>query len=158
VAADGLPGGAGDLAGAVGVGGQDPAHLVEHHVMVPPVVLEVGEAGPASAGAVDDVVGFASRRGLVTAAGELAGLVPQRDQPPQVDRDVVGLARWTFRTGRCDTCCGLQRVKVRGLPRCHFKIAGTSGQIATKTARDHDAASPGDRPRLSACVISDSGD
>jgi len=33
---------------------------------------------------VGDVVGFAAARGLVAAAGELAGLVPQRDQAPQV--------------------------------------------------------------------------
>jgi hypothetical protein len=40
---------------------------------------------------VDDVVGFAAGGGLVTAAGVLARLVPQVDQPAQVDRDVVGL-------------------------------------------------------------------
>ncbi len=39
-----------------------------------------------------DVVGFAAGRRLITAAGELAGLVPQRDQAAQVDRDVVGFA------------------------------------------------------------------
>jgi hypothetical protein len=38
------------------------------------------------------MVGFASRRGLVAAAGELAVLVAEGDQPSQVDRDVVGLA------------------------------------------------------------------
>jgi hypothetical protein len=43
VAADGLAGGASDLAGAVGVGGQDPAHLVQHHVVVPPAVCRPGD-------------------------------------------------------------------------------------------------------------------
>jgi len=53
-------------------------------------------------------------------AGALAGLVPRRHQSPKVHRDVAGLAlvrvlfllvvRWTFRTGRYDTCCGLQRL------------------------------------------------
>ena len=37
------------------------------------------------------MVGLAAARGLVAAAGELACLVPQRDQAAQVDRDVVGL-------------------------------------------------------------------
>jgi hypothetical protein len=54
VAADGLPGRAGDPAGAVGVGSEGPAELVHHDVVVPPaVVLEVGEAGEAAIGAVD---------------------------------------------------------------------------------------------------------
>ena len=34
VAADDLPAGAADLAGAVGIDGQRPAHLVQHHMMV----------------------------------------------------------------------------------------------------------------------------
>jgi hypothetical protein len=38
------------------------------------------------------VVRFARGGRLVTAAGELAPLVAQRDQAPQVDRDLVGLA------------------------------------------------------------------
>jgi hypothetical protein len=46
----------------------------------------------AAVGSVLDVVGFAARGGLVAAAGELARLIPQRDQAAQVDRDVVGLA------------------------------------------------------------------
>src|ERR1700719_1132096 len=92
VAADGLPVGALDLAGAVGVGGQGPAEFVKHDVVVPPaVVLEVSEAGVAAVFAVGDVVGFAAGRGLVAAAGELACLVPQRDQPPQVEGYLVGL-------------------------------------------------------------------
>jgi hypothetical protein len=37
VAADDLPGRAAHLAGPVRVGGQRPAELVQHHVMVPPV-------------------------------------------------------------------------------------------------------------------------
>jgi hypothetical protein len=93
VAADGLAVGAGDLAGAVGVDGQVPAELVQDDVVVPPaVVLEVGQAGVAAVGAVGDVVGFTAGGGLVAAAGELARLVPQRDQAPQVQGDVVGLA------------------------------------------------------------------
>ena len=36
VAADDLPAGAADLAGAVRVHGQDPAQLVQHHVVMPP--------------------------------------------------------------------------------------------------------------------------
>jgi hypothetical protein len=93
VAADGLAVGAGDLAGAVGVDGQGPAEFVQDDVVVPSaVVLEVGQAGVAAVGAVGDVVGFTGRGGLVAAAGELARLVPQRDQAPQMDGDVVGLA------------------------------------------------------------------
>ncbi len=42
-------------------------------------------------GPVDHVVRLASGRGLIAAARVLARLVPQRDQPPQVHRDVVGL-------------------------------------------------------------------
>jgi hypothetical protein len=62
-------------------------------VVVPPaVVLEVGQAGVAAVGSVLDVVGFTGRGGLVAAAGELACLVPQGDQAPQMDGDVVGLA------------------------------------------------------------------
>jgi len=57
---DGLAGGAPDLAGAVGVGGEGPAELVEYHVIVPPgVILEVSEAGAAVVFAVDHVMGFA---------------------------------------------------------------------------------------------------
>ena len=80
------------MAGAVGVDGQGPAQLVQYHVMVPPaVIFEVGEAGVAAVGAVGDVVGFTAGRGLVTSAGELAPLIPQRDQPPQMQGDLVGL-------------------------------------------------------------------
>src|SRR5579862_1132662 len=60
VAPDDLPAGALHLAGPVRVDGELPAHLVEHHVMVPPAVeLESGQAGVAAVLAVDDVVGFA---------------------------------------------------------------------------------------------------
>ena len=84
---------AGDLAGAVRVGGQGPAQLVQQYVVVPPaVVLEVSEAGAPAVGPVDHVVRLASGGGLIAAAGVLAGLVPQRDQAAQVHRDVVGLA------------------------------------------------------------------
>jgi hypothetical protein len=77
VTADDLSGRADDLAGAVGVGGQRPAELVQHYVMVPPaVILEVGEAGAAAVSAVDHVVRFASGGGLIAAAGVLAGLIP----------------------------------------------------------------------------------
>jgi hypothetical protein len=41
--------------------------------------------------AVLDMMGFTAGRRLVTAAGVLTRLVPQRDQAAQVDRDVVGL-------------------------------------------------------------------
>ena len=93
MAADDRAVGALYLAGAVGVDGQGPAEFVQHHVVVPPtVILKVGQAGAAAVGAVDYVVGFAAGRGLVAAAGELARLVPQRDQAPQMDGDVVGLA------------------------------------------------------------------
>src|ERR1700722_20478374 len=78
VALDGLAVGALDLAGAVGVDGQDPAEFVQDDVVVPPaVVLEVGQAGAAALLAVLDVVGFAAGRRLVTAAGDLACLVPE---------------------------------------------------------------------------------
>ena len=93
MAADDLAIRAGDLAGPVGVGGQRPAQLVQDHVMVPvAVVLEVGQAGVAAVGPVLHVVRFAAGRGLVAAAGVLAPLVAERDQAPQVDRDVVILA------------------------------------------------------------------
>src|ERR1700722_7102715 len=92
VAVDCLAVGAGDLAGAVGVDGQDPAEFVQDDGGVPPaVVLEVGQAGVPALFAGLDVVGFAAGRRLVAAAGVLAGLVPQGDQAPQVDRDVVAL-------------------------------------------------------------------
>src|ERR1700722_13160276 len=93
VALDGLAVGALDLAGAVGVDGQDPAEFVQDDVVVPPaVVLEISEAGAAAVFAVDHVVGFAAARGLVAAAGVLAGGVPEGDQGETGDRDVVGLA------------------------------------------------------------------
>jgi hypothetical protein len=73
--------------------GQGPTHLVQHHVVVPPApVLEASQACVPAVGAVDHVVRFAGGRGLVAAAWELARLVPQRHQAPQVHRDVVGLA------------------------------------------------------------------
>jgi hypothetical protein len=81
------------LAGAVRVDGQLPAELVQQDVVVPvAAAFEVDQAGGAAVGAVDHVVRFAGRGGLVAAAGVPAALVAQRDQPPQVDRDVVGLA------------------------------------------------------------------
>ena len=93
MAADDLPAGAGDLAGAVRVHGQRPAQLVQHHVVMPPaVILQIRQAGPAAVGPVHHVVRLAPGGRLVTAAGVLAGLVAQRDQPPQVGRDLVGLA------------------------------------------------------------------
>src|SRR5580700_8865851 len=92
VASDDLAVGALDLAGAVGVDGQGPAQLVQHDVMMPPaVIFEVGQAGVAAVGSVPDVVGLTAGRGLVAAAGVLARLIPQRDQPAQMERDVVGL-------------------------------------------------------------------
>jgi len=93
VAADHLPAGAPHLAGPVRVDGELPAHLVQHHVMVPPaVILQACQAGVPAVGAVHHVVRFAAGGGLVAAAGELAGLVAQGDQAAQVDGDVVGLA------------------------------------------------------------------
>ena len=92
MAADDLPGRAPDLARAVRVGDQRPAELVQHHVVVPvAVLLQAGQAGAAAVGPVGDVVRFAGGRGLVAAAGKLAGLVAQRGQPPQVGGDLVGL-------------------------------------------------------------------
>ena len=77
MAADDLPGRAGDLAGAVRVGGQRPAELVQHHMVVPPaVILEVVQAGPPPVGPVHHVVRLAAGGRLVTAAGILAALVP----------------------------------------------------------------------------------
>jgi hypothetical protein len=93
VAADDLPAGACHLAGAVGVDGECPAQLVQYDVVVPVAVeLEAVQAGVAAVGAVYHVVRLAGAGGLVAAAGELARLVPQRHQPPQVQRDVIGLA------------------------------------------------------------------
>src|SRR5260370_16527956 len=70
-----------DLAGAVGVHGQFPAHLVQDHVMVPPaVVLEVGEAGAAAVLPVQHMVRFAARRGLVASAGMLPQSTQDREQ------------------------------------------------------------------------------
>jgi hypothetical protein len=53
MAADHLPVGALDLAGAVGVDGEGPAEFVQDDVVVPPaIVLEVGQAGVAAVGSV----------------------------------------------------------------------------------------------------------
>jgi hypothetical protein len=63
-------------------------------MMVPPaIVFQVGEAGGAAVGPVDDVVRFAPGGGLVAAARMLAALVPQGHQAAEVDRDVVGLVQ-----------------------------------------------------------------
>ena len=70
---------------------EGPAELMQHDVVVPPAeVLEVREAGAATVDEVLDVVRLAADGGLVTAAGILAGLVPQGDQAAEVDRDVIG--------------------------------------------------------------------
>jgi hypothetical protein len=46
-----------------------PAHLVQHHVMVPVIViLEIREAGVPAVGPVHHVVRLTARRGLVAAA------------------------------------------------------------------------------------------
>jgi hypothetical protein len=75
------------------VDGELPAHLVQHHVVVPPAVgFQAGQAGPPAVGPVHHVVRLAGRGGLVAAAGEVARLVPQRHHPAEVHRDVVGLA------------------------------------------------------------------
>jgi hypothetical protein len=69
VAADGLPGGAAGLGGAVRVHDQFPAELVQQRVVVPAAeVLDVDQAGPAAVGAVHHVVRFTGRGGLVTPA------------------------------------------------------------------------------------------
>ena len=53
MAADDLPAGALDLAGAVGVHGQQQPSLVEHDVVVPPaIIFEIREAGAAAVGPV----------------------------------------------------------------------------------------------------------
>jgi hypothetical protein len=109
VAADDLPGRAFDLAGPVGVDGQDPAELVQHHVMVPPTVaLKVREAGDPAVSPVHHMMRLTPASRLIAPPGVLARLIAQRHQPPQVDRDVIGLAlvrvlcllvaRWMFRT------------------------------------------------------------
>jgi hypothetical protein len=56
------------------------------------VTLEVDQAGVPAVLAVHHVVRLTPARGLAAAAGELTGLVPERDQAAQVDGDVVGLA------------------------------------------------------------------
>src|SRR5579862_4252600 len=77
VTADHLPAGALHLAGPVRVDGELPAHLVEHHVVVPPAVeLEPGHAGVPAVGAVHHVVRLTPGCRLVAAAGELARLIP----------------------------------------------------------------------------------
>ena len=70
VTADDFPRGASHLAGAVGVGLESPAELVEHHVVVPPAisVLQVREAGAAAVREMLDVVRLAAGGRLVTAA------------------------------------------------------------------------------------------
>jgi hypothetical protein len=79
VAADGLAGGAADLAGAVGVDGQRPAHLVQHDVVMPPApVLQAGQAGVAAVGAVHHVVR--------TNAGRTDGHTTMRDGRPHCAR------------------------------------------------------------------------
>ena len=77
MAADGLAGRAGDLAGAVGVDCEFPAQLVQQNVMVPVApVLEPGQAGAPAVLAVLDMVRLAGGGRLITAAGMAAGLVP----------------------------------------------------------------------------------
>jgi hypothetical protein len=93
VATDDLPGRAFDLASAVGVDGQRPAHLVQHHVMMPEtVVFKPSQAGSAAVGPVHHMMRLAGRGRLVAAARILTRLITQCDQPAQVDGDVVGLA------------------------------------------------------------------
>ena len=68
MAADDLPARASHVAGAVRVNGQRPAHLVEHHVMMPVAVgLKASQAGPAAVGPVHHVVRLAPGGRLVTA-------------------------------------------------------------------------------------------
>jgi Resolvase, N terminal domain len=56
-----FPSGLRNLAGAVGMHGQRPAHLVQHHVVVPPAVaFQAGQAGAAAVGPVDHMMGFAA--------------------------------------------------------------------------------------------------
>ena len=92
VAMDGFAVWADDLTGAVGVDDEFPAQLVQQHMVMPgAVTLQVGQAGRAAVSAVDHMMGFTRRGGLITAPGVLALLIPQRDQPAQVHRDVIGL-------------------------------------------------------------------
>ena len=71
MASDGLAVGALYLAGAVGADGEGPAELVQDDVVVPPAIIQIGQAGMPALLAVDDVVGLATDRGLVAAAGML---------------------------------------------------------------------------------------
>ncbi len=79
--------------------------------MVPPaIVLQASQARVPAVLAVHHMMRLTRGRRLVTTTRELAPLVPQGHQPPQMDRDVVGLAlvcvlylllvRWTLRIGR----------------------------------------------------------
>ncbi len=75
MAADSLAGGAGDLAGAVGVDGELPAFLMQQHVVMPPApVLKICQAGAAAVLPVPHVVGFTSGGRLVAAAEVAATL------------------------------------------------------------------------------------
>ncbi len=57
------------------------------------VKLQVRQAGVPAVLAVHHMMWLAAGGGLGAAAGELAPLVPQGDQPAQVDGDVVGLGQ-----------------------------------------------------------------
>ncbi len=129
VAADDLPAGAFHPARPVRVDGELPAHLVEHHVVMPVAVkFQARQARVAAVLAVDDVVGFAAGGGLGAAAGELARLVAQGDQAAQVEGDVVGLAlvrilylcreAWTERTREARDHSSGRRVTLRACLTC----------------------------------------
>jgi hypothetical protein len=76
VASDDLPAGTLDLARSVRVDGELPAHLVEHHVMMPVAVqFQVRQAGVPAVLAVHHVVRLAAGGGLGAAAGLLAELL-----------------------------------------------------------------------------------
>jgi hypothetical protein len=129
VASDDLPAGTPDLARPVRVDDKRPAHLVEHHVMVPPTVkLQVRQAGVPAVLAVHHVVRLAAGGGLGAAAGELAPLVPQGHEAAQVHGDVVGLAlvcilylcqeAWTQRMRKARDHSSGQRVTLRACLTC----------------------------------------
>ena len=145
-AADDLPAGAGDPACPVRINGQFPAHLVQHHVMVPPTkILQIGQAGPPAVLAVHHVVRLTSGRGLVTAAGELAPLVPQRHQPPQVGRYLVGLPDVQRERGPVQALA--QQVRGAGTRRPRRALRRYAGQWPGSGAPAWPAPAPPGRRR-----------
>src|SRR5262245_25858883 len=93
VAAEGLAAGAAGFGGAVGVEGEFRGEAVDADLVVVFTEQdEVGQAGLAAVGAVDDVVDLASGRRFVAAAGPGAVPVAEDDQAAQVVGDARDLA------------------------------------------------------------------